>query len=479
QVLDNYPSKDDGVLEHWCLRFFEVPPAAAPPPVESLDCATTSDGAALTWANTGSYEAIYIRLDDELSESLPGSATSFTIDSRPPGTKIVADVEGVVSGSAPSCPKSCSFVPLGTLPYPLTEKLVLVVIDGLRYTEGLGDPLRQHVPEMDALTAQGTIVEPFINDYCTETKCAIPAIMNGSWIPTYDPFFDPECQQENQHSRIPYVHEYFRRQLNRPAADCVYVLGPYCPWRPSYLPTYGPAYWPETVATSGGDDANWAAAQSILETQRPTFLTLYLPEVDSAGHSGNWTTYINAIENADRIVGELWAWLQQDPDYAGSTTLVVTNDHGRHTDNFRGHGDQCDGCRTIQLLAVGPGIRAGCVSNVQRTIPDIAPTIAALLGFQTEFASGEIMTEILSYGCDDTPSYCGDIDESGGPVDLGDFGTFAVCYGLDTPYPPDCDTRAFCSSDLDGNGIVNLNDFGLFALWYGLTPTQTVPNCTR
>ena len=61
--------------------------------------------------------------------------------------------------------------------------MVLVIIDGLRYTEGLGHPTRAYVPEMDALAADGTIIEPFTNDGYTagartavETECyLIPA----------------------------------------------------------------------------------------------------------------------------------------------------------------------------------------------------------------------------------------------------------------------------------------------------------------
>ncbi len=476
QIADNYASNADGVLERWCLRFFETPPAAPPPPVEILDCATTSDGAVLTWTNPTAYDALNVFLNDGLVASLPGSATSFTATSQPPGEEFVLAVEGVLSGSAPSCPRSCTAIPLGTPPIPLTEKVVLVVVDGLRYSEGLGDPTRQHVPNMDALAAQGTIIEPFLNDCCTVTRRGIPAIMSGSWDPPRD-FFDTECQEDNQYTPVPWVHEYFRRQLARPAEDCVYILGPYCPWRPSFLPTYGPNYWPESVATSGDDDAAWAAAQSILGTQRPTFLTLYLADVDHGGHSGNWTNYINAVENADRIVGELWSWLQLDPEYSGSTTVLITNDHGRHTTNFSGHGDQCEGCRTIQFLALGPGIKAGYVSNVQRSIPDVAPTIATLLGFQTEFAGGETMTEILSYDCnengipDESETIAdGDFDADS-DVDGDDFAALLVCLAgpntPPTPLNPACVGACLNAFDFDAEEDIDLADFAAIQRLFG------------
>ena len=72
---------------------------------------------------------------------------------------------------------------------------------------------------------------------------------------------------------------------------------------------------------------------------------------------------------------------------------------------------------------------------------------------------------------------CGDIDHSGGAVDLSDFATFAICYGMSGAIPG-CDIEAFTCSDLDGSGTVNLGDFATFATWFGLISSKTVPNCS-
>jgi hypothetical protein len=72
---------------------------------------------------------------------------------------------------------------------------------------------------------------------------------------------------------------------------------------------------------------------------------------------------------------------------------------------------------------------------------------------------------------------CGDIDGSAGFVDLNDFATFAICFGLSAPNPPGCDALAFVCSDMDANNQVDLNDFATFAVTYGLITTATVPNC--
>ena len=71
---------------------------------------------------------------------------------------------------------------------------------------------------------------------------------------------------------------------------------------------------------------------------------------------------------------------------------------------------------------------------------------------------------------------CGDIDGSGGPVDLSDFGLFALCYGYSGP-TGGCTAEYFVCSDMDASGCVDLQDFGLFALWYGQVPTRSVPDC--
>lgn len=289
---------------------------------------------------------------------------------------------------------TCADLPLDPPPVRRADKVVLVLIDGLRYSDGLGHPTRQHVPNMDALAALGAIVAPFTNDGSTVTTGGVNQLMSG----TYDTpvtIFDTDCGEDTLSSPRPTIHEYLRRQRALPPEQVQYVLGPYCPWRGSFHPAYGPAFWPTWVATAGGDDANWLAAQPILANDEPEFMVLYLPDVDSTGHSGDFAAYIAAIERADEIVGELWTFLQADHAYAGRTAVVVTNDHGRHWFDFQGHGDGCSGCREIQLLAVGAGVRSGLVSNMPRSLVDVTPTLGALLGVHTEFADGNIMQELF------------------------------------------------------------------------------------
>ena len=58
-------------------------------------------------------------------------------------------------------------------------------------------------------------------------------------------------------------------------------------------------------------------------------------------------------------------------------------------------GCDCEGCRTVMLLAVGPDTRRGFVSNEPRTLKDITPTNGELLDFETPKATGTPILEIL------------------------------------------------------------------------------------
>jgi hypothetical protein len=249
---------------------------------------------------------------------------------------------------------------------------------------------------MWALARQGTIIEPFQNDGITYTRYAIPAIWCGAWTEVIQ-FNDSACGgRQNYHAELPTIFEYYRKGLSRPAEDCIIVLKDVgCVWKASFDPDYGPDYWPLYHSTGSTDLDVWHEAETVLGTYTPSFSVLYLIGVDHAGHGGDWNDYTRSIAVADSIVGMLWEFLQSHPSYAGKTTMFVTNDHGRHTANFSHHGDGCDGCRTIQFLAVGPDIKIGLVSNIPRTQPDITPTIGELLGFATEDATGTPMMEIF------------------------------------------------------------------------------------
>lgn len=276
------------------------------------------------------------------------------------------------------------------------DKMMIIIIDGARYSETFGDPDFTCIPNMWELAQEGTIIDNFYNDGITYTSRAIPALWCGTWTEVRDTIYEGNS---TNYAVKPTLFEYFRKQNNMPASACYYILEYINSlWLPSFDPDYGPEYWPEFHSYGEGDDDVAEQTAYVMDTYHPSFLWVYLADVDHEGHSGSWSGYTNAIQNADEIVGDLWDKIQSDPFYANSTTLFVTNDHGRHDDQhggFTGHGCSCDGCRHIQFLAIGPKIKPGFVSSQNRYIPDMAVTASFLLGINPEKATGNIMHEIL------------------------------------------------------------------------------------
>jgi len=277
-----------------------------------------------------------------------------------------------------------------------TEHVILVIIDGLRYSEGLGDSAHTHVPEMYELSRQGSIVEPFTNDWVTDTKHGIPTIWCGAHS-NLRTLPGSGCSGGSYTcSELPTVFEYYRKHLDRERTDCIYVLLDVDdPWRGSLDPDYGPDYWPFYQSKGTGDVEVWDEARDLLTRYHPSLFLLYLARVDHFGHTGSWAYYTRAIEIADSIVGMVWDFVESDPIYAGRTTMFVTNDHGRHSDDWTTHGCDCEGCRLVMFLAVGPDVKQDFVSPTPRTICDITPTIGEVLGFETPKATGNVMWEIL------------------------------------------------------------------------------------
>lgn len=276
------------------------------------------------------------------------------------------------------------------------DKVMIIIIDGARYTETFGDLSKTYTPKMWDLAKEGSIIDNFENDEYTYTSRAIPALWCGAWTDVQSINYQGS---NTNHAVLPTIFEYYRKQKNMPADECFYILK-YIPdlWLPSFDADYGPDYWPQFHSVGETDKDVVTQAQLVMDNFHPHFILVYLADVDHGGHSGNWEEYTTAIKTADSLVNVLWQKLQSDPFYENSTTLIVTNDHGRHDDEhggFQGHGCDCDGCRHIQFLALGPNIKKDYVSTQYHTIPDMAVTASHILDIQPTKATGNIIQEIF------------------------------------------------------------------------------------
>lgn len=270
-----------------------------------------------------------------------------------------------------------------------TSHVIVVVIDGARYSETFGDPSHQWIPRIwGNLTPQSAIFFSCFNDGRTQTTPGHGCIMTG----TRQDIMNDGTERPHQ----PTVFEYCRKALGTSAEDNHVVLGKTKLDILAYSDhgEYGVTYGATVTNSASQSNDQMAADQAIgiLQAYHPRLLVLNLPATDYAGHSGVWTDYVTALRRADSLVYEIWSFVQTDPTLSETTTMFVTNDHGRHLDGveggFSGHGDDCEGCRHILLLAIGPDTPAGIGDASPRKQEDIAPTIGQLLGFPTPYATG-------------------------------------------------------------------------------------------
>ena len=99
----------------------------------------------------------------------------------------------------------------------------------------------------------------------------------------------------------------------------------------------------------------------LLQSGTYGYAFLHLRNPDTAGHRfgwrlWSWHPYGRAVRKTDRLIGQVLAAIDADPNLRGKTAVIVTADHGGHAMNH-GHEDRLD--YTIPFYVWGPGIPAG------------------------------------------------------------------------------------------------------------------------
>ena len=132
------------------------------------------------------------------------------------------------------------------------------------------------------------------------------------------------------------------------------------------------------------DELTFFAALEYLRKARPRVLFISLDGTDAGAHSRRYDNYLRSAHLGDKYLKILWENLQSMDGYAGTTTLLITTDHGRGDppDEWRGHGADVAGSELMWIGAMGPKVvpLGEQISTAALTQSQIAATIAALLG---------------------------------------------------------------------------------------------------
>jgi hypothetical protein len=121
-----------------------------------------------------------------------------------------------------------------------------------------------------------------------------------------------------------------------------------------------------------------------LKRAQPRVLYLSFDETDDFAHAGEYAAYLNAAHYTDRWIAELWDYLQSNTSYKNKTTLIITCDHGRgsNENSWKDHGQKVQESSQIWMAFLGPDTPALGEMKTEGQVyqNQIAKTLAAYLG---------------------------------------------------------------------------------------------------
>ena len=133
------------------------------------------------------------------------------------------------------------------------------------------------------------------------------------------------------------------------------------------------------------DLVTYFQAKEYLKEYAPRVMYINFSETDNYAHAGSYDWYISTLHGQERLIADLWNYIQSIPQYKDKTTLLISNDHGRGDkikSQWSSHGPYIQDSKDIFILAIGPDMPAtGEVSSDQQLYQgQIAATLAKFLG---------------------------------------------------------------------------------------------------
>lgn len=279
-----------------------------------------------------------------------------------------------------------------------TKNVVLLVVDGPRISETWEAANKENIPNRVSLLNQGVFISNFKNNGTTNTNPGHSAMCSG----VYENI-------KNNGTELPGFPSVMQQWLKFTGADKTkaWVIASkdklevlndckLADWKGKYQPSVDCG-----VSGNGSgyrdDLVTMTKTKEVMAKYSPNVMVINLKDVDSYGHANKWDEYIKAIKTTDASIKEIWDYIQSLPAYKDKTTLIVSNDHGRHIDakgGFAEHGDDCAGCRHIEFFAMGPDFKKNAtISTGNYEQIDIASTMAELLGVPAQYMKGKIIKD--------------------------------------------------------------------------------------
>jgi hypothetical protein len=121
-----------------------------------------------------------------------------------------------------------------------------------------------------------------------------------------------------------------------------------------------------------------------VKTAHPRILFVGYGETDNWAHQGRYDLVLDSAHRMDHLVKQLWDTMQAMPEYRGTTTFIITTDHGRGSGltEWKEHGVEERGSENIWIAVLGPDTAP--LGERTHTAPvtqaQIAATLAAFVG---------------------------------------------------------------------------------------------------
>ena len=252
------------------------------------------------------------------------------------------------------------------------QRVILFMIDGLHWEA----PQKANMPVFNRLAKEGTYIRksymiiphhPTIGDYSKYNSCSFPnPVLHQGTI-----FLDPKNKM---------IQEIFS-----PAQQTAFIVNTV-----DYA-SVGRGFSTCIMDDMLTDEQVVEYACNILNHQQPVFMRVHLQRPGQRGNDISRSApdspyyrnifaasspYVEAVENADRLLGRFVQFLK-DKNLWDGTVLIVTSDHGQSRIGWHSFFDE--------ESWMTPLVFAGNAIAVGRELPyfehtDIAPTIAGLLG---------------------------------------------------------------------------------------------------
>jgi len=141
----------------------------------------------------------------------------------------------------------------------------------------------------------------------------------------------------------------------------------------------------DSSAKTRFDLLTFLTAKEYIQSHHPKIVYLSFGETDEFAHRKQYDMYLQQANNVDKMIAELWYYVQTDPFYKNNTTFVITTDHGRGNNpaKWNTHNTFVKGSGEIWLALLGKNIEPlGEMQNEEMIYQNqLAATVATLLDY--------------------------------------------------------------------------------------------------